>query len=213
MKPRPIVAFGDSMTRGHNAPPETVWVHLMGVALKERFGAAAPDVVNAGGNGNTSAEGLTRIDADVLSHQPALVLVEFGGNDGTNDLTRHVEVPDYRANLHTIHRKVTAIGGTISLITFPPVVDRWHSLFNHPYFVPFGGLDKNLDPYREATREEAVRLGVQCFDMDAIVRAAAETRGWETLILTADGVHFTDAGNRLVADAITPFVTRLLRLR
>ncbi|MFZ4694539.1 MAG: DUF2961 domain-containing protein [Verrucomicrobiia bacterium] len=36
-------------------------------------------------NGNTSAEGLKRIEADVLVHMPGLVLVEFGGNDAVHD--------------------------------------------------------------------------------------------------------------------------------
>lgn len=201
---RPIVAFGDSMTRGHRAPPETVWPHLLELALTARLGNRAPRVINAGGNGNTSAEGLARIDNDVLAHQPSLVLVEFGGNDATKEPARHVSLSQFRANLEIIHNKISAIGATAALITFPPVVDRWHSLHNDSFYAPQGGIDSYVEQYRRATREEAARLGLRCFDMDAVVRQAANSQGWESLILS-DGVHFTEAGNRLVADAIAAF--------
>jgi len=38
-------------------------------------------VKNAGVEGNTTRDGLKRIDEDVLAHNPRLVIVEFSGND------------------------------------------------------------------------------------------------------------------------------------
>lgn len=38
-------------------------------------------VINAGVDGDTTADALARIERDVLAHNPRIVIVEFGGND------------------------------------------------------------------------------------------------------------------------------------
>jgi len=205
MKPSPLVAFGDSMTRGHTAPPETVWPFLLQADLRARLGDHAPEVINAGANGNTTAEGLARIDNDVLAHRPGLVTVEFG-NDATDQPHRHVSVAQYRINLHTIHRLVTGVGGKLVLMTFPPIVNDWHSTRDNPIYAPLGGPDGAQEAYRQALREEAKNLGCLFFDLDRVIRDAACGRGWEAVIQKSDGVHFTDTGNRIAADALLPFV-------
>lgn len=207
MKQRPIVAFGDSMTKGHTAPAHTVWPALLADELKRRLGPDAPEVINAGANGNTTAEGLARIDRDVLAHRPALVLVEFG-NDSTDQPARHVPIPQFRTNLHTIHRLVTGVGAKLALMTFPPIVNDWHHARNNPYYARTNGCDGAQEEYRQATREEAQTLGCLLFDLDRHIRAAAEKQGWAALIQQSDGVHFTDEGNRVAAEGITPFVMR-----
>jgi lysophospholipase L1-like esterase len=209
MKHRPVIAFGDSMTQGHLAPIETVWPHLLGVALSRHLGADAPRVLNAGRNGNTSVEGLARIENDVLAHRPGLVLVEFG-NDATDDPARHVPVDRFLENLRTIHRLVTGIGGRTMLMTFPPIVSAWHSNRDNPNYAKTGGPDGTQEQYRKATRGETKKLACPFFDLDGCVRTAAQTLGWEALIQKSDGVHFTDAGNRLVAETLTPIVLGLL---
>jgi len=72
-----IVAFGDSITCGYGVPAGAGWVELLPGLLNQSTSQTVA-VFNAGGNGNTSAEGLKRIKKDVLAHMPGLVLVEFG---------------------------------------------------------------------------------------------------------------------------------------
>ncbi len=70
-----IVCFGDSLTRGHGADPETEsWPAL----LQQRVNIP---VINAGVDSDTTADGLKRFDTDVLAHDPAMVIFDFGGND------------------------------------------------------------------------------------------------------------------------------------
>src|SRR6185503_17521387 len=45
-------------------------------------------VINAGIPGNTSRQGLARLEKDVLSHKPAAVVVLFGTNDIRKDAPR-----------------------------------------------------------------------------------------------------------------------------
>jgi acyl-CoA thioesterase-1 len=126
-EPQCIVAFGDSITRGYGLPQGAGWVELLSNRLAKEPGKQSITVINSGGNGNTSAEGLKRLDADVLAHMPGLVLVEFGGNDTVHD-ARAVSVADFEKNLLTIEEKVRSKGGSVVFLTFSPIIDEWHSL-------------------------------------------------------------------------------------
>ena len=75
-----IICFGDSITVGFGAENGQDYP----TALAKMINLP---VVNAGLNGDTSGEGLGRIEADVLSKDPLLVIIEFGGNDFLNKLS------------------------------------------------------------------------------------------------------------------------------
>lgn len=69
-----IVCFGDSVTLGY------------GVEAGNDYPAALAKltscpVINSGIDGDTSSEAVRRMDSDVFSHEPFLVIIEFGGND------------------------------------------------------------------------------------------------------------------------------------
>lgn len=200
--PTRVVAFGDSITRGYNLPVGAAWVDVL-AARWERAGRQVA-LFNAGGNGNTSAEGRRRLDSEVLIHLPGLVLVEFGGNDAVEG-ERHVTVEDFDRNLAAIHEAVSARGGQTVLLTFPPVIDDWHSAGRSPYYMQRGGLDREVERYRQRTREVAARLGLPLFDLDHFLRDLIKTRGPEAYI-NRDGVHLTAEGNRVVAGEIGKFL-------
>jgi acyl-CoA thioesterase-1 len=70
---RTIVCFGDSITAGVGAGA--------GEGYPDRLAARlGVEVVNAGVPGDTSSDGLARLDG-VLAQNPWLVIVELGGND------------------------------------------------------------------------------------------------------------------------------------
>ncbi len=213
MQHKPIVAFGDSITRGHVLPAEQTWVYQLEKALAQRLGAKAPAVHNAGGNGHSSRQGLARIQADVLDKKPGFVLVEFGGNDaGHNPIDypeRHVPLEEFKENLRKIHALVSEVGGQAVFVTFPPLLDKQHPNGNRPYFAPYGGLDGFIEVYRQATRQLALELKRPLFDLDLFVRAQAKTHGFADLI-APDGVHLTVKCNELVATALTPLVMEWL---
>jgi lysophospholipase L1-like esterase len=72
-----IVCFGDSLTYGTGASP--------GMDYPSRLaGRLNREVVNAGVPGDTTASALKRLQRDVLSETPALVLITLGGNDLKN---------------------------------------------------------------------------------------------------------------------------------
>ena len=200
-----VVAFGDSITRGYAVPVGAGWVELLVATLKTDGGEGSIAVFNAGGNGNTSAEGLKRIEADVLAHMPGLVLVEFGGNDAVHD-GRAVSVDEFERNLLTIREKVQSRGGDVVLVTFPPVINEWHSTRADTYYAKWGGIDQCVEEYRQRTRDVAKRLGCPLFDLDLFLRQRMAEQGRE-IFLNKDGVHLTPEANKQVAEAVRKFLT------
>jgi len=69
-----IVCFGDSITFGYGANKGEDYPAYLARLVKT-------EVINSGIDGDTSQEGLKRVDTDVLDRKPFLVIIEFGGND------------------------------------------------------------------------------------------------------------------------------------
>ena len=201
-----IVAFGDSITRGYGLPVGAGWVELLSARRKTNQGADAAPVFNAGGNGNTSSEGMLRMETDVLPHLPGIVFVEFGGNDAVHD-KRHVSVDDFERNLLIICQRLKDHGGRVVLVTFPPIVDRWHIYYSDPYYQRWGGLDRCVEEYRERTRQVAQRSGLPLFDLDRFLREEITKDGAEGYI-QPDGVHLTPRANVAIAEAVRQFLVR-----
>ena len=69
-----IICFGDSLTFGYGVEPEESYPEALSKLTRI-------PVINAGVDGDTSSEGLQRIERDVLDKDPLLVIIEFSGND------------------------------------------------------------------------------------------------------------------------------------
>ena len=75
-----IVVVGDSLSSGYGIAAEQSWVTMLADALRaEGYGYR---VVNASIAGDTSAGGLARLPRLLELHDPGLVIIELGGNDG-----------------------------------------------------------------------------------------------------------------------------------
>ena len=78
------------------------------------------EVINAGKVGDTVAEGLVRIEDDVLSHSPDYVLVMFG----MDDALAGIEAVDFQAELEKIVNRIEEEKVKVVLLTPPPVSER-----------------------------------------------------------------------------------------
>jgi acyl-CoA thioesterase-1 len=113
-RPR-IVCFGDSLTAGYGTEAGQTYPDYLQADL-DKLGYGYR-VVNSGVSGNTTKDGVERVER-VIAMKPALVVVEFGGNDGL----RGLRIADTRANLDKIVAALTASGTKVVLagITLPP---------------------------------------------------------------------------------------------
>jgi acyl-CoA thioesterase I len=106
-----ILVFGDSISAGYGlGRVDQGWVALLQTRLKEQeYGY---QVVNASVSGETTAGGLARLPRALTLHQPKIVVLELGGNDGL----RALPVAQMRANLVRMIDLSTAAGAQVLLL-------------------------------------------------------------------------------------------------
>jgi acyl-CoA thioesterase I len=100
-RPVKIVALGDSLTAGLGLPADAVFPVRLQRALTKK--GVAAEVINAGVSGDTTADGLSRLDWSVPDDADAVIL-ELGANDAL----RGLDPAQTRANLDRILRRLAA---------------------------------------------------------------------------------------------------------
>ncbi len=83
--PQSILVLGDSISAAYGIDKRDGWVALLEQRLEPRCGSV--NVHNASVSGETTAGGLARLPALLAAHQPGLVVIELGGNDGLRGLS------------------------------------------------------------------------------------------------------------------------------
>lgn len=100
-----IIAFGDSLTYGTGAERGEAWP---AVVSRE----CGHEIINKGVPGDTTADALRRLDRDVLSLQPRMVIVGLGGNDTLQQMSRE----QLFGNLRQIVTEIQASGAMTVLV-------------------------------------------------------------------------------------------------
>ena len=100
-----IIAFGDSLVAGRGATPGQDFVSVLSARLRV-------PIINAGRSGDTTASALARLDRDVLTRNPRVVLVLLGGND----FLRRVPTAEAFDNLATIVERIRERGAAVVLV-------------------------------------------------------------------------------------------------
>jgi acyl-CoA thioesterase-1 len=107
---RSIVVFGDSLSAAYGIAQARGWVALLGERLKgERSDYI---VVNASISGETSGGGLSRIHKTLQQHQPSVLVLELGANDGL----RGLPVAQMKQNLGAIIEQAQKTGSRVVLV-------------------------------------------------------------------------------------------------
>ncbi len=102
-----VIAFGDSLTAGYGAGA--------GEDYPSRVSASTGvAIINAGVSGDTTESALARVDKDVLSRDPRVVIVGLGGND----YLQSVPIATTETNLRSIIDKIEAGGAPVLLLGF-----------------------------------------------------------------------------------------------
>lgn len=115
-----IVAFGDSITAGGDASkPELIFWRRWADELQRKYPRASLTVINGATGGDSTVQGLERLQTKVLDEKPDLVLIGFGMNDHN---VNGVPVPLFEQNLRQIITRIrNATGAELVLLSaFPP---------------------------------------------------------------------------------------------
>ena len=123
-----IVAFGDSITAGADvADPARIFYNRWAAALRQKHPKARIEIRNGATGGDSTAQGLERLQAKVLDARPDLVLVGFGMNDHNRE-EYGIPLPQFEKNLAQLIAGIRkdARAEIILHSAFPPN-PRWKS--------------------------------------------------------------------------------------
>ena len=196
-KPITIAFLGDSVTQGcfdcYEIEPKKIetyfvaeWAYCERVKkiLNKLYPSVPFAIINAGISGGSALGGLKRLDRDVLSYSPDLVVVCFGLNDSGNGADG---VKDYADCLKEIFQKVKESGAECIFMT-PNTMNYGispHLTSKHIQKLAAGFADRMksgmMDQYVAAAKSVAEQSGVPVCDCYAL---------WKTM--AANGVDVTE---------------------
>ena len=180
--PVKILALGTSLTQGYGLPPGTEFTVQLQAALKTAGIDAAID--NAGVSGDTSADGLARLDWSLAGH-PDAVILELG----SNDMLRGTPPAETEKNLRAILARLKA--GHIPVLLVGMKAQR---NLGPDYVRAFDGIYPRL----------AGETGVQFypFILDGVAM--------NPKLNQADGMHPNPEGVKIIVARMLPIVKRLV---
>lgn len=195
-KAKKIIFFGDSITQAGVKPGG--YIDL----IKKELDPVKYDVIGAGIGGNKVYDLYLRMEDDVLNKKPDLVVIYIGVNDVWHKLSSRTGT-DYDKFIkfyQALINKIQGNGAKIIVCT-PAVIGEKKSGANE--------MDKELDKYSGAIRELATKNKLPLVDLRGLFTSYDVANNPDDLakgILTSDGVHLNDKGNRAVADALLPLI-------
>jgi len=180
-----ILAFGDSLTAGYGVMPEQAFPARLQARLVAH--GIAAEVVNGGVSGDTTADGVARLDW-ALADRPDIVLVELGANDAL----RGIDPKLTYANLDKILTRFQASGAKVMLLGMLAPAN-WGREYQQEFAAIYPDLAKRHD------------VALYPFFLDGVATDPALNQ--------PDGLHPNARGAEIIADKIAPLVARLVQER
>lgn len=180
-----ILVMGDSLSAAYGVETDTAWVNL----LRNRLDDQDQDgwqVINASISGETTDGGARRLPDLLDKHQPEIVIIELGGNDGL----RGFQPPVIRDNLSAMIEASQDVGARVLLVGMqipPNYGPRYTRLFAEMYQELSDQYDTALVP----------------FFLDGIYNGDG--------LMQSDGIHPTGDAQPKLLDNVWPHLEPLLQ--
>jgi len=179
-----ILVVGDSLSAGYGVAVDATWVAL----LQQRLAAQGYGyrVVNASISGDTTGAARARLPRALELHDPAIVILELGGNDGL----RGLPLRQVRENFQFLIEHAQAAGAKVVLIgmRMPP---NYGAAYADGFHALYGEL---------ASRYGTPLLG---FFLDGVAL--------DDKLMQADGIHPTAAAQPRLLDNLWPVLSQVLK--
>jgi len=178
-----ILVLGDSISAAYGMSLEQGWVALMEARLGED--AIPVEVVNASISGETTAGGLRRLPELLALHEPTIVVIELGPNDGL----RGYPLERLRNNLQQLVTLSQDAGASVILVPMeipPNYGSRYTAGFRDSFTAIAGSNGIVLAP----------------FLMEGVAT--------DPEMMQADGLHPTVEAQRLLLQNILPTIKAVL---
>ena len=178
-----MLIFGDSLSAGYGIDVDQSWAALLQTRLSEQ--GYEHRVVNASISGETTEGGAERIAPALAKFEPALVILELGGNDGL----RGFPPARMRDNLETIISTSKGSGAAVVLLGIR---------------IPSNYGSRYTQAFENVFRETADALDIPWieFFMDGVALNEA--------LMQDDGIHPNAAAQPVLLDNAWPIIESAL---
>jgi len=181
---RTLLVFGDSLSAAYGIDKDEGWVSLLAEKLTTEN--MSYTVTNASVSGETSIGGLARLPAALEEFQPAIVILELGGNDGLRGLPLGVLKDNLTAMIEmclAAHAEVLLAG-----IQIPP---NYGPRYTEPFYALFGEIAEDM------------KLAFVPFLIDGIPQ--------QPDLMQEDGIHPKAEAQFMILDNVWPILAPMLR--
>lgn len=180
-----LLVLGDSLSAAYGVPEQTAWVNLLRQRLASN-GHSDWRVVNASISGETTDGGVRRLPELLEKHQPQLVIVELGGNDGLRGFPPQVIEKNLAQMLENSQQ-----AGAKTLLVGMQIPPNYGALYTQAFATIFTDLAQRYDS------------ALVPFFMDDIYNVDGLMQG--------DGVHPTEPAQSILLDNVWPHLEPLLQ--
>jgi lysophospholipase L1-like esterase len=186
-------AFGDSITYGvvrmydleGEEHPELAYPERMREALSTFYGPAFP--INLGVPGETTYDGVLRVDRDLAGLNALYFLLMMGTNDC---IKGWFSVDSSMENFAYLIDAAAKRGMRVIVSTIPP---RKDALGSRPF------VQRNIAKFNLGTAELAAENGIGLIDTHGAFMATNPPDGWKALLEDIGGNHPSPAGHIVIA--------------
>jgi len=172
-------------------------------------------IINAGVPGNNTAQLLARLDGDVLSHHPELVIMMVG----TNDMLwpqNSLPLEEYRKNLGLLADRIVKAGCHLLLLTPLPCISTYVLQRNPGLFFAAKDPDTKVLEAGQVMQDVAATRAIPVIDLHALFSGEeGSLEAAKSLIRNVansqapnDGVHPTAAGYEYLAQIVADAIVR-----
>ena len=208
-----VVFLGDSITEaGESKEGDGTYKGFI-TSLKEDVGQDM-ELINKGIGGNKVSDLLLRYKQDVLDLKPDIVFIYIGINDVWHkyDWGTGTDIDVFENGLRKIIVDIKTKGTKIILCT-PTVIGENSGEFrlnnNFKDIDTMDIMNKDLDAFSDVIRNLSSEFTIELLDFRKKFKdyiSENNTKNLSKGILTYDGVHLNNQGNKLIADEMIKFL-------
>lgn len=177
-----ILVMGDSLSAGYGIDIQQGWVNLLEKELTKNHSI---QIINASVSGETSSGGNSRLPALLAEHEPDIVILELGGNDGLRGQPLKLLEKNLQAMIDASKKANAKI--LLAGMQIPP---NYGARYSNQFKALYGTLaEKN-------------ELGLVPFLLEGI--------GGNEALVQRDGIHPTAEAQPIIVKNVLPELEKIL---
>jgi len=179
-----LVVLGDSLSAAHGINPKHGWVELLQQRITDK--GYSLNVINASISGDTTLGGYRRLRPILEKHQPSIIVIELGANDGLRGLSL-TAMKNNLANMISASQAAQAHVILIGMKLPPNYGPAYSAAFQHVYADLAKKYSITLIPFLLNGFEAQFNL------------------------FQADGLHPTQAAQSIILDTAWPDIHHVIK--